>query len=83
MVAPITDSPKPPPNRITLTLPALHKARAAIFVCAGAGKAPVLRQILERKPDEAVLPSAMVTLQDGAVEWYVDAPAAAELTKTS
>jgi 6-phosphogluconolactonase len=46
LVAPITDSPKPPANRITLTLPALtHKTRNIIFCGAGASKAPVLKAI--------------------------------------
>jgi 6-phosphogluconolactonase len=45
-VAPITDSPKPPANRITLTLPVLtHKTRNIIFCGAGDSKAPILKAI--------------------------------------
>jgi 6-phosphogluconolactonase/glucosamine-6-phosphate isomerase/deaminase len=45
-VAPITDSPKSPANRITLTLPALtHKTRNIIFCGAGDSKAPILKAI--------------------------------------
>jgi 6-phosphogluconolactonase len=41
----ITDSPKPPPRRLTLTLPAL--AGAEIFIAAfGAAKAEVMREAL-------------------------------------
>lgn len=47
LVAPISDSPKPPPNRITLTFKAIELARAAIFVCAGAGKAEKIHQVFE------------------------------------
>ena len=44
MVASITDSPKPPPNRITLTLPVLNTmTRHVIFCGAGNSKAPILQ----------------------------------------
>lgn len=44
-VLPIADSPKPPPRRLTLTLPAL--ADADIYIAAfGAAKADVIREAL-------------------------------------
>ena len=44
-VLPITDSPKAPPRRLTLTLPALEGAE--IYVAAfGAAKADVMREAL-------------------------------------
>jgi 6-phosphogluconolactonase len=47
-VAPITDSPKPPPNRITLTYPVLNGfTRTVIFCGAGDSKAPILKAIFE------------------------------------
>ena len=45
LVAPITDSPKPPPNRITLTFPVLNKQTRHVIICgAGASKGPILKQ---------------------------------------
>ena len=42
-VAPISDSPKPPPCRISLTLPALNAAGIALFIVTGASKADPVR----------------------------------------
>ncbi|MFF0492365.1 6-phosphogluconolactonase [Nocardia sp. NPDC004068] len=39
LVVAVTNSPKPPPVRITLTLPAVHRARHVVLIVGGAGKA--------------------------------------------
>jgi 6-phosphogluconolactonase len=66
-VAPVYDSPKPPPKRLTLTLPALQAARARIVTAAGAEKAPIVARINDKG-----LPVVLA----GPGVWLVD-PAAA------
>ncbi|XP_043217863.1 6-phosphogluconolactonase-like [Amphibalanus amphitrite] len=75
-VAAITDSPKPPPARVTLTLPAVNAARAAVFAMAGAGKADMVRRVLR---DREPLPAALVQPTDGRLVWILDQAAAAKL----
>ncbi len=57
-VAAIHDSPKPPPGRLTLTLPALRAAGEVIVVATGAAKADVVREL--RANDASALPVAQV-----------------------
>lgn len=74
-VAPIEDSPKPPPRRITLTLPVVTHATKIAFVATGGGKKTILKQIFETEEGRS-LPCGLVN--DGAgdkVSWFVDNPA--------
>jgi len=75
-VAPIFDSPKPPPKRITLTLPVINNARQVAFLTAGIGKAKALSQIMKIT---ARLPAGMVQPKNGDLHWFVDEAAAAGL----
>lgn len=69
-VAPIEDSPKPPPRRITLTLPVVtHSVRIA-FVATGAGKKEIMKDIFEEGKG---LPCALVNEATGErCSWFVD-----------
>jgi 6-phosphogluconolactonase len=42
----VHDSPKPPPERITLTLPVLHAARRCVLLATGASKADAVNAML-------------------------------------
>jgi 6-phosphogluconolactonase len=42
----VRDSPKPPPERMTLTLEKLNEARRIVVVVTGADKAPMLARVL-------------------------------------
>lgn len=50
LAAAITDSPKPPPARITLTLPLIQRAGAAVLLATGEGKRAALVRLLGRDP---------------------------------
>ena len=78
-VAPIIDSPKPPPERVTLTLPVINHARHVIFVCTGAGKAEALHSVINQ-PGQ--LPASHIQPTSGSLAWYVDQGAASELSSS-
>lgn len=74
-VAAIEDSPKPPPRRITLTLPVVVHAAKIAFVATGSGKKDILKQILETEEGRS-LPCGLVNEQAGSnVSWFTDAAA--------
>ena len=79
LVIAVRDSPKPPSQRVTLTLDCINKSRFLYFVAVGEGKSSVLRQILHDK--ELKIPSANVkpSLSNGELVWYLDSAAASKL----
>ena len=54
----VHDAPKPPPDRITLTVPVLRAARSIVFLATGSEKADAVRRLLAG-PDPAV-PSSLL-----------------------
>ncbi|KAI9017960.1 6-phosphogluconolactonase [Phycomyces nitens] len=78
-VAPITDSPKPPPERITLTYPVVNNAKTVVFVTAGEGKQEMVQKIIEQP--ELRLPCQRVQVANGGLYWFVDEAAAGQLEK--
>jgi 6-phosphogluconolactonase len=72
LVIGVTDSPKPPPERVTFTLPLVHAARHTLLLVSGASKADALSAVLERV-DPAV-PASL--LREGRLEIIADDAAA-------
>lgn len=80
-IAPITDSPKPPPSRVTMTYPVLNNANNVAFVCAGASKGPVLKEIFSAgdKSLPSVPPAGRVDPKHGNLIWFLDKAATCKL----
>ena len=76
-VAPIQNSPKPPPRRITLTYPVLNHAHNAVFVLSGEAKQDTLAKVLDEP--QAGLPASLVrAYSPGNVIFFADEDATAK-----
>jgi 6-phosphogluconolactonase len=69
LVAAVHDAPKPPPERLTLTLPVINAARALLFMVQGASKRDALARVLRRDP---ALPAGLVQPVDGELAFIVE-----------
>lgn len=75
----ITDSPKPPPERITFTFPVINSSAYVALVVCGAGKADVVQKALRKNENpDVVLPVQMVS-PEGELKWFLDKGAASKL----
>jgi len=72
--------PKLDVDRITLTAPTINHARDIVFLADGAGKAAMVRAVIEGPREPERLPAQLVRPDDGTLTWMLDAAAAAELT---
>ncbi len=69
LVAHVTNAPKPPPERLTLTLPVINAGRAVLVMVQGASKREALARVLRRDP---ALPASHVAPADGELQFLVD-----------
>ena len=74
----VENSPKPPPRRITLTLPAIHRSRAVWLIVSGDNKAEAVAAAVHgASPDE--VPAAGAAGRETTL-WLLDRAAAGKLT---
>jgi 6-phosphogluconolactonase len=73
----VTGSPKPPPLRMSLTLPRLNAASSVWFLVSGDGKADAVAKALGGS-DVHELPAAGVTGRDETI-WFLDRASASAL----
>ena len=73
----MTGSPKPPPERISLTFAALNRARSVWFLVSGDGKAAAVAAALGGA-DLHEIPAAGVTGREETI-WFLDRAAASRL----
>ncbi len=71
-VVPVFNAPKPPPVRLTMTLPVINAARRIVFVAAGSGKAGILGRLHQTGDEDSELPVQRVSPIDGEMRWFVD-----------
>jgi 6-phosphogluconolactonase len=67
--------------RVTLTAPLINQAAVVAFLVSGAGKAGVLKEVLEGPVDPYRLPAQSIRPADGELHWLLDSGAAAMLTQ--
>ena len=64
----VVDSPKPPPRRLTMSLPVLHRAGTLVILALGVAKGAVAKQA--RRGPDAALPISL--LPPARCVWYLD-----------
>jgi 6-phosphogluconolactonase len=77
MVVPVDDSPKPPPQRITLTLPAIQRSRQVWLMVSGAAKADAVAAAIGGAAPVSVPAAGAIGLE--TTLWLLDEEAAANL----
>lgn len=76
LVAAVRHAPKPPPDRVTMTLPILRAARYIRLVVTGFRKADMIARVLGEPHPVSGLPVQMLDPTEGDLVWMMDRDAA-------
>jgi 6-phosphogluconolactonase len=77
IAVPVTGSPKPPPDRISLTFPALNRTHEVWFLVSGDGKADAVARALASEGTVHATPARGITVENAT--WFLDTDAASLL----
>jgi 6-phosphogluconolactonase len=80
-VIPVRDSPKPPPNRMSLSFDGLNAANEIWVVASGAGKADAVAAALAPNVDRTHVPSGGARARERTV-WFVDSDASSRFRES-
>ena len=78
LVVPVSGAPKPPPDRVSMTIPLLSVARAIVILATGSGKAPPVAVLTG--PARETLPSGR--LPEDRLELICDPEAASQIARS-
>lgn len=78
-VVSVENSPKPPAERISMTLPVLNSAHQVLMYVTGKDKAEALQRVLEVQALPGALPAQMVRPSSGKLRWLLDPEAASQI----
>lgn len=76
-VAAVTDSPRPPRRRLTVTPRTIDEAREVMVLATGTDKAAVLARVFGEAPDVNAVPASLLR----QATWLVDRAAATDLQR--
>lgn len=83
LVVPVRNSPKPPPDRISLTLSALSSSSNCLIMAAGSGKSDVIARVFGGDETLPIAQAAQtIEVAGGQVTWLLDTAAASQLSST-
>jgi 6-phosphogluconolactonase len=72
LVIPVRNSPKPPSDRISLSLRALQGANNAIVIASGAEKNPAVQGALAGNNSPIALATSIIETHGGNVTWFLN-----------
>eukprot|EP01025_Chloroclados_australasicus_P047241 TRINITY_DN5264_c1_g1_i4.p1 TRINITY_DN5264_c1_g1~~TRINITY_DN5264_c1_g1_i4.p1 ORF type:complete len:314 (-),score=45.84 TRINITY_DN5264_c1_g1_i4:322-1164(-) len=79
-ILPVTDSPKRPPERITMTMPVVNSGKHVAIIALGEGKAEIVQRVMEVQSLPGALPAQLVRPTEGELTWILDVGAISQLS---